>query len=128
MMDKCYAGWPLSCTQGRNYTRFGVGTPPAQRVSNEQSTLSCSGASQNYFEHMKRIFLTLTFVGILATSLAGFAQTNTPATDGAAPAATPAPATDAAPASTAPADAPAVEPPAAIANNDAAQPAAPGSA
>ena len=65
---------------------------------------------------MKRIFLTFTLVGILATCLAGFAQTNTPAADTTAPAAAtnaapaapaaeasaPAPAAAAAPASEAP--------------------------
>jgi type II secretory pathway component GspD/PulD (secretin) len=76
---------------------------------------------------MKRILLTFTLVGILATSLAGFAQTNTPAADSAAPAATPAPATDTAPADAAPAAAPAIEVPAAVATNSAAQPVTPAS-
>ncbi len=76
---------------------------------------------------MKRILLTFTLVGILATSLAGFAQTNTPTADGAAAAATAAPAPDAAAPSAAPAAAPATAAPAAVASNDAAQPAAPAS-
>src|SRR5664279_1497338 len=50
----------------------------------KQTRLSRSGASQNYFKHMKRILLALSFVGILATCLAGFAQTNSPAGDAAA--------------------------------------------
>ena len=66
----------------------------------KQSHLSRSGASQNHFKHMKRILLALTLVGILASSLAGFAQTTppagdatgiTPAKDAAPPAAAPEP-------------------------------------
>src|ERR1035437_4602500 len=62
---------------------------------------------------MKRILLTFTLVGILAPSLAGFAQSNTPPADAAAAAATPAPAKDAAPSGAAPDAAPAPAPEAA---------------
>jgi type II secretory pathway component GspD/PulD (secretin) len=50
----------------------------------KQTRLSWSGEGQNHFKHMKRILLALTLVGILATCLAGFAQTNSPAGDVAA--------------------------------------------
>ncbi|MGO8929922.1 MAG: type II secretion system protein GspD [Limisphaerales bacterium] len=76
---------------------------------------------------MKRILLVLSFVGILATCLAGFAQTNSPAPDAAATAASAAPAKDAAPPGTAPDAAPAAQAPAPAATNNAAQPAAPAS-
>jgi type II secretory pathway component GspD/PulD (secretin) len=80
---------------------------------------------------MKRILLTFTLVGILATSLVGFAQTNTPPADAVAAAATPAPAKDAAPSGAAPDAAPAAQAPApaatTVAANDAGQPAAPAS-
>ena len=56
---------------------------------------------------MKRILLTFTLVGTLATSLAGLAQTNTPSADAAATAATPVPSKDAAPSVAAPDAAPA---------------------
>ena len=80
---------------------------------------------------MKRILLTFTLVGILAPSLAGFAQSNTPPADAAAAAATPAPTKDAAPSGAAPDAAPAAQAPApaptTVAANDAGQPAAPAS-
>ncbi len=93
----------------------------------KQTTLSWSGVRQNYFKYMKRILLVLSFVGILATCLAGFAQTNSPAPDAAATAASAAPAKDAAPPGTAPDAAPAAQAPAPAATNNAAQPAAPAS-
>ena len=58
---------------------------------------------------MKRILLALTFVGILAGSLAGFAQTTSPAGDATAPAASVTPAKDAAPPAAAPDPAPAAQ-------------------
>jgi type II secretory pathway component GspD/PulD (secretin) len=67
----------------------------------KQTCLSGSGASQNYFKDMKRILLASSFVGILATCVAGYAQTNSPADDAAAPAPSAAPAKDAAPAAAA---------------------------
>jgi hypothetical protein len=93
----------------------------------KQTTLSWSGVRQNYFKYMKRILLVLSFVGIFATCLAGFAQTNSPAPDAAATAASAAPAKDAAPPGTAPDAAPAAQAPAPAAPNNAAQPAAPAS-
>ena len=109
----------------------------------KQSILSLSGASQNHSKYMKRILLALTFVGILAACLAGFAQTTsaagdatatpasvTPAKDTAPPGA----ALDAAPAAQVPAPAAASNPPAAeapapaatpLVADNAAQPAAP---
>ena len=74
---------------------------------------------------MKRILLALTLVGILATCLAGFAQTNSPASDAAATPASATLVTDATPPAAAPdatPAAPAATPPAA---NEAAQPATP---
>jgi Flp pilus assembly secretin CpaC len=93
---------------------------------------------------MKRILLALSFVGIFATCLAGFAQTNSPADDAAAAgvtpakdAAPPAAAPDAAPAAQAPAPAAAASSPSAaetpspaaaeVAADNAAQPATPAS-
>ncbi len=63
----------------------------------KQSILSWSGASQNHVIQMKRILIALTLVGILATTLAGFAQTPAPAGDATATAATVTAAMDAAP-------------------------------
>jgi hypothetical protein len=80
----------------------------------KQSYLSSSSPVHNHFNHMKRILLALTLVGILAAGLAGFAQTNSPATDAAAAAASSPPAAEA-PAPAAPQ----------VAANDAAQPATP---
>ena len=81
---------------------------------------------------MKHILLSLTLVGIVACSLAGFAQTTSPAGDATAAAATttPNPAQPAAPADQAPATAPAAEaaPPAPAAASDTAPAAAAGSA
>jgi type II secretory pathway component HofQ len=80
----------------------------------KQSYLSSSSPVHNHFNHMKRILLALTLVGILAAGLAGFAQTNSPATDAAAATASSPPAAEA-PAPAAPQ----------VAANDAAQPATP---
>ena len=88
----------------------------------KQSNLSQSGLDQSHLNHMKRIFLALMFVGIIATPLAGFAQTTPPADDATATNAAVTPANDAAPPAAPAAEAPA---PAAqqIAANDAAPPA-----
>src|SRR5512136_1325686 len=94
----------------------------------KQSILSLSGNSQFHFAHMKNIVLSLTLVGIVACSLAGFAQTTPPAGEAtpasatdttnkdAAPAATPAqPAPAASPSEPAPAPTPPEPAPAAVA-------------
>ncbi len=87
----------------------------------KQSNLSWSGASQNYFKHMKRILVSLTLVGMVACSLAGFAQTTSPASD--TTAASAAAAQDAAQPAAPPDAAPAAEAPAPAAAGDAAKPA-----
>ncbi len=100
----------------------------------KQSNLSRFGLYQQKFIYMKRILVALTFVGILATCVAGYAQSTPPANDApATPAAAPAndvapppaapDAASAAPA-TAPAAAPAAEPAAANPATPAAEPAA----
>jgi len=98
----------------------------------KQSILSTFGQRRFHFIHMKHILLSLTLVGIVACSLAGFAQTTSPAGDATAAAATttPNPAQPAAPADQAPATAPAAEaaPPAPAAASDTAPAAAAGSA
>ncbi len=77
----------------------------------KQSILSTSGQCRFHFIHMKHILVSLTLVGMVACSLAGFAQTTAPAGDAAAAnATTPADAAQpAAPADQAPAQAPAPE-------------------
>jgi type II secretory pathway component GspD/PulD (secretin) len=85
----------------------------------QQSILLSPGQNRFLLIHMKRIFLSLSLVGIMACSLAAFAQTNSPAADAAPASATPAQDT-AQPA--APADkAPAAETPAAPAVNEVVQ-------
>ena len=54
----------------------------------KQSILSSPGQHRFHFIHMKRILLSLTLVGIVACSLAGFAQTTSPAGDATAASAT----------------------------------------
>jgi Flp pilus assembly secretin CpaC len=95
----------------------------------KQSYLSSPGSVQRHFNHMKRILLTLTLVGMLAACLAGFAQTNSPASDAAAAAASVTPAKDAAPPAAAPDAAPvaagSAAPPVAAADPPAAEAPAP---
>jgi type II secretory pathway component GspD/PulD (secretin) len=81
----------------------------------KQSILSWSSRHQHHFKHMKRILLAVTFVGILAACLAGFAQTTSPTGDSASAAAGAAPAKDAAPPAAAPDSAPAAPAPASAA-------------
>jgi type II secretory pathway component GspD/PulD (secretin) len=79
----------------------------------KQSILLSPRQHRFHFTVMKRILLSLTLVGIVAGSLAGFAQTNTPASD--ATAASPTTTQDAAQPTAPAAQAPAAEAPAAAA-------------
>jgi general secretion pathway protein D len=79
----------------------------------QQSILLSPGQHRFHLIHMKRLLLSLTLVGIVACSLAAFAQTNSPAPD-----ATPASAT---PAQDTAQPAPAAEAPAPATANEAAQ-------
>ena len=94
----------------------------------KQSILSWSGQNKCLFKHMKRILLVLTFVGILAACMAGFAQTNSPAGEATPAAASATSANNAAQPAAPPDKAPAAEAPAPaaapVAANDAAPPAA----
>jgi type II secretory pathway component GspD/PulD (secretin) len=97
----------------------------------KQSFVSWSGLNPlPFIKHMKRILLAFTLVGIVACSLAGFAQTNSPAGDAAPVAVSVTPAQDAVPpaAPSDPAPAPPAPAPAAgpVAANSAAPPAAAG--
>jgi type II secretory pathway component GspD/PulD (secretin) len=84
----------------------------------KQSILLSPGQHRFHFALMKRILLSLTLVGIVACSLAGFAQTPSPASDATAASATTI--QDAAQPAASPAQAPAAEAPAPAAAPEAA--------
>ena len=92
MIDNFTAEWPLFCLHGQNSPVFMLLAPRLLKGPQmKQSILSSPGQNQFHFIHMKRILLSLTLVGIVACSLAGFAQTTPPAGDAAAASATTSP-------------------------------------
>ena len=121
MMDTCARAWPFLCRKLDKSPPLCPWHPDCSMAPQmKQSSLSTFGQRRFHFIHMKHILVSLTLVGIVACSLAGFAQTTSPAGDADAAANnTP----DPAPAAADPA--PEAAPPAATPADDAAQPAAP---